>query len=192
METMFASAVLAMSVLAISSVTASSYQQEQHAQDRARASALASQTIEELCSLPFDTYNGTTGLISYDCYSDKVRMDSSTGSKRVTAVDAGSATPTTQVTSANAVSATLNDSTALISRSTSGVTSLKAVDTTTATAAATVAEAPLELGRSVMVQRLSSINGATSATGNLALVTVVVKLPDGSTLTQKRLVSSIN
>lgn len=173
MESLFASAVLAMGVVAIAGVMAASYQQEQHARDRDRALALASQTLEELSSLPLDEFNGTAGLAAYAGYRDAVTIDDASGRVTVSSAQSLRSAPTTAPTASLSAAEGL------------------AVSSRLADANAADAES-ITLARSIRVKRMSTFSGATTDAGKLALVTVEVALPDQSVVSVNRLIADSN
>jgi Tfp pilus assembly protein PilV len=188
MESMLASAVLAVSVVAVAGTMTSSYQQEQYALDRAKAVALASQTLEELAALPMESSNGSAGLADYADYQDDVTIDAKTAEADATqTVNSGGSTLV------SAVSATVSGTTALLGSTLTSAAANVSPSTQPAPVPAEVqvtasAEA-LRLRRTIRVKRLSTLDGYETSTGNLAVLTVQLTLPDNSTVVLNRVVS---
>jgi hypothetical protein len=169
MEALVASVVLAMSVAAIATVMAASHQQDRSSTARARAIALATQTLESLAALPLDNVGHTVGLSAYDGYADLVTLDDATARCFVSDVRSQEATPPPAPSaSLDAVAAELAERRPLAA---SG--------------------ASIRFERSVRVTRSATLNGAPAANGKLARIAVDVVLPDGSVVTLQRLVADI-
>ncbi|MFT3785244.1 MAG: prepilin-type N-terminal cleavage/methylation domain-containing protein [Tepidisphaeraceae bacterium] len=74
MESMFASVVLALGVVAIATTTTASYSQERFAEERRQGTELAQQLMEQISGMPIDPpIAGAPAIKNYNGFTDTVR-----------------------------------------------------------------------------------------------------------------------
>jgi prepilin-type N-terminal cleavage/methylation domain-containing protein len=167
-ECLIATAILTISVAAVSTALVASYDQDRYTQTQRSAVDSGNRLMEEISSLPMDaTAASSQSIASFDAYTDSV-----TASADRVRVVADAATQPVAGTSGSNLSAA----------SAGGL----------AAASGTIDDDADEITvtRRVTVQRLDNLDMPNSASGQLALVSVELTGPDGKPLTLRRLIST--
>lgn len=214
-EGLIASTILSASVIGIAGAMTASYAHDEHVNVRAAASMMAQQLLSEVTALPLNASAGEPSISDYNGYADTAststsssvtaRQNAPTGGTTAASTKAnngnGSAARATVLTSVlNAVGGIVNSvvnpaasnasSTSPVIGGTTASTSNAAAPTNNSTVTVSTTQPPTKVRRAVTVKRTATPNGATSTTGDFAVVTVTATADDGSVITLKRMVSA--
>lgn len=195
-ESMMASVLLAFSVVGVSGVILSSYAHDRQSIARRDAVAAANALMSELTALPFVAGSATdVGLTDFSSYSDTT---TSSNGKSATAQAAQNKGKTTAAATASGQAGLVSGVLGLVNGLLGGSSSNAHVHNSGSPTPAATTPAPTvtttvpatTASRTVTVYRENTINGPSTPTGDLAVVTVDASIGDGQVIRIRRLVSS--
>jgi hypothetical protein len=195
MEGMLASLLLAASAIGIGGSMQASYAHDRYCQQRRDALESGRRLMDEVTSLPLDPLaTGQPSVSQFSSYSDN-------GVTSTTTMTASSTSGASSAGGASSTSSSSGSSSTLVGAVTSLVSSVlngsssgsSSSGSTTGGSSSTATASTGQItgaSRTLSVERRSALGGPVVATGDIAVLTVQVTLPDQSTYQLKRLITS--